>query len=110
MTALPIELIQSQQMVGLAAFSLQISLKLLVRGSGRSPWSTLGGLIWKLAAVPAFTDTLAANIEPPAAFASVCSIGSFPQSMVCFNGSLTGRSTDPHVFIKNVLYFSSMLL
>lgn len=88
MTALPIELIQSQQMVQLAASSLQISLKLLVRGSSRSPWSTLGWLIWKLASVPPFIDTLAANIELLAAFASVCNIGSFPQSMVCFNDRL----------------------
>lgn len=88
-TALPIELIQSQQMVQLAASSLQISLKLLVCGSGSSRWSTLGRLIWKLASVPPFKGILATNIELLAAFANVCNIGSFPQLMFSFNGSLT---------------------
>lgn len=82
-TALPIELIPSQQMVPLAASSLQISLKLLLRGSSRSPWSTSGRLIWNLASPPPIYKhiTLATNIEPLSAFASVCNTGSFPQSV-----------------------------
>lgn len=38
--------------------SLQISLKLLLRGSSRSPWSTSGRLIWNLASLPPFINTL----------------------------------------------------
>lgn len=85
MTALPIELIPSQQMVPLAVSSFQISLKLLECGTSRSPWSTLGRYIWKLALVPPFIDTLTAHIELLADSASVCNVGSFPQSMVRFN-------------------------
>lgn len=57
-TALLMELMQSQQMVPLAASSLQISLKLLVLGSSRSPLSASGQLIWNLASLPPFINTL----------------------------------------------------
>lgn len=91
--------------------SLQISLKLLLRGSSRSPWSTSGRLIWNLASLPPFINTLAlaASIELIVPLRVCAILGHFlNQCSACSKWQFDPQEEQKTVYLLKLL-FSIML-